>query len=650
MILKRIICLFLLFLFVVLLTSAWECSGFVVKAGARLKNFDLHLTNKPEIEQRKEQQNINNQIVHGGLSRRHAVGAAVTTGLLLSSCGAAIAKSSNDGLGDIFIGEGKWTKSNLAKHNTSPIIDSIVPATFATYSARFLVNYDEGARLWWQGLLKKFSLLSQEEKSAKLGRSFGGFSRSVQIGLDDYLSRSVGVKQGYTNLLQIFLDKYGTTVETKRQIGLLFATLPSSCQPTELMSSTIVQRTLKSSSLEKGGGIEIANNFLVDEESSPPKFFDQDITSLLSGEFQCRYASKTKTYVINPLISLYEIGVDEEFGQTATLTFAGPIAALPLKREQPDFPFDVYALLGISGAAGCAITHSLVIPLDVVKTRIQTDPEMASGSLLESASNIVKAEGPAGLVLGAQATIAGYLWYGVSVYPSYTFFKRLITQSLLSPEVAVVHMNDIALFAGALAAVIASFGLTPLEAARIRTVAEPKIYRQKGLLGTLEAISTEDEELGWKKLYAGFASLLTRQVIFGSVKFLAFEQACEAIFKMWPVLQDATWTSLLVSLVGGGLSGTLSSVVSQPADSVLTYVAQSSGSRSLGVFEGAILMVEEGGLKSLYRGVGSRCLWAGSIIAGQFLLYDVFRTLLSVNKDDLSQFFEVVISGGQTIN
>jgi solute carrier family 25 phosphate transporter 3 len=173
-------------------------------------------------------------------------------------------------------------------------------------------------------------------------------------------------------------------------------------------------------------------------------------------------------------------------------------------------------------------------------------------------------------------------------------------------------------------------------------VAEPLVYKAKGLLGTLGQIATEDEVLGWRSLYAGLPSLLTRQVIFGSIKFLAFERACEAIFNVWPVLQDATWTSLLVSLVAGGFSGALSSVVSHPADAVLTYVAQNS-KENLGVLEGSLMMVEREGLGSLFRGLGSRCVWAGSIIAGQFLLYDVFRTYFGVNSDDLSQVFQIVI-------
>jgi solute carrier family 25 phosphate transporter 3 len=79
---------------------------------------------------------------------------------------------------------------------------------------------------------------------------------------------------------------------------------------------------------------------------------------------------------------------------------------------------------------------------------------------------------------------------------------------------------------------------------------------------------------------------------------------------------------------------------------VLTFVAQnSSGKGNLGVIEGCQMMVEAEGMGSLFRGLGSRCVWAGSIIAGQFLLYDVFRNYFGVSGQDLSQVFQIVIPG-----
>jgi solute carrier family 25 phosphate transporter 3 len=569
------------------------------------------------------------------------LGTIVMTSSLLLSSGAR-AQSYNCGLEDLAFGHGQWTKaSDFNKSVQLPVDDSIVPATFCTYTARFLLNFDEGSVSWWRGIVQANSLLPQDEARARLGRTFGSLARSIQIALHDFVTNADDVAYGYEQLLRLFLANYASTSdEARRHLGLLFAILPAGYQPTRLMQS-MLPSTMSIPNVEPRTSrvvTPLQNEFAI----APPQPMQDDLTALLPQKFKCVQTQGSGSYTIYPPVSLYEIGIDEEFGQTATATMAGPLASFPLKRELPHFNLHLYTLFGICGGTGCALTHSTVIPLDVVKTRMQTDPETASGSLIESGMTILKNEGIEGLLLGSQATVAGYFWYGISVYPCYTFFKRWMSQSLLSPELATAHINDIALIAGALAAVVASLGLTPIEAARIRTVAEPLVYKAKGLLGTLGQIATEDEVLGWRSLYAGLPSLLTRQVIFGSIKFLAFERACEAIFNVWPVLQDATWTSLLVSLVAGGFSGALSSVVSHPADAVLTYVAQNS-KENLGVLEGSLMMVEREGLGSLFRGLGSRCVWAGSIIAGQFLLYDVFRTYFGVNSDDLSQVFQIVI-------
>lgn len=214
-----------------------------------------------------------------------------------------------------------------------------------------------------------------------------------------------------------------------------------------------------------------------------------------------------------------------------------------------------------------------------------------------------------------------------------------MTNSILTPDIATANTDAISLVAGALAAVIASIGLTPIETCRIRTVAEPETYRDKGLLGTVRAVNDEDSSA----LYSGFPSLCTRQVIFGSVKFLAFERSSEAIFYLFPELRDSTLTSLEVSLIAGAFSGALSSFVSQPFDSVLTYIAKNSTGKTMGVLEGCLTMIDNDGVASLYRGLGSRSLWAALIISGQFFLYDIFRSLFGVSPDDLTQVFRLEI-------
>jgi solute carrier family 25 (mitochondrial phosphate transporter), member 3 len=632
-------------------------------------------------------------------------------------------------LEDIQFGHGSWEKPTTIKTKTNINADDgyddsdnksrsklvLVPASFVAYLTRFLLNYDEGVSSWWTKRRRSYDLLSPEQQQARLGRDFGTLATSLQETIQQYLSQQSNEQpqQQYERLFEILTSSYyydnsnniasSRKDEIGRQLCLLAATLPENLQPQTTIEKLMAQQQPQHPS-------KVTSLLSTTSSSSFVENLSTDLSLLLSTDYSCRKQpmydgsgsssmSTSYVYTIQPPIALYQIGLGEEFGQSATATPFGPLASTALTRDRPNYTFDIYALFGISGATGCALTHSLVIPLDVVKTKAQTNPDDAEYSnLVVGAQRILDEEGASGLLTGAQATLAGYFWYGLSVYPSYAFFKRWLFFSVLPIDVAIAHANDIALVAGALAAVIASMGLTPLEAARIRVVADPDRYRPLGLIGTLQVIAEEGRSQptqnrvgtntsnhhygnasskvaikeSLQSLYAGLPSLMTRQVIFGSMKFLAFERACEAIYAVSPSLRDTTWTNLMVSLVAGGFSGALSSFVSQPADAVLTYVAaaqeappaigsttsaiKASGSAStatalaaettnqgggMGVLEGCRLMIEESGPSSLFRGLGSRSLWAAAIIAGQFLLYDVFRSFFGVNSNDLIQVFQI---------
>ena len=598
--------------------------------------FTRSSSSHDSMEENDTNLSTNESITMESLSRREMLTTIATITVFSPLAAQALTNDKVKSLEDVKIGTGSWTALGSAERSKVGYRDVTVPPSFATYVARILINYDEGVASWWLDLNHSYSLLSPEEKRNKLGAGFGNFAASLQRALGNFVKNQNDSEQAWGQLFDIFIVKYGNEDDAVRQILILFSVLPKNKQPTAKMKqifnrykTTIQPETSLSSTTE---------SLLL-----PETWTTDNLDALLPNGYGCIPNTDDSGFVISPRLNLYEFGVDEEFGQAVTATLFGPLSSAALTRGLPKYSFDVYALFGISGATGCALTHSVVIPLDVVKTKAQTDPEDYA-NIVSGASRILKEEGVQGLLTGAQATLAGYFWYGLSVYPSYTFFKRTIGQALFPPEFSILHANDIALIAGALAAVIASLGLTPLEAARIRVVADPEQYKPLGLVGTLDVIANEDKEVGWKAVYAGLPSLMTRQVIFGSVKFLAFERACEAIYITWPFLRDATWTALAVSLVAGGFSGALSSVVSQPADAVLTYVAQKNDSgRALGVIEGCQLMVEESGISSLFRGLGSRSLWAASIIAGQFLLYDIFRNYLGVAADDLMQIYDIKI-------
>jgi solute carrier family 25 (mitochondrial phosphate transporter), member 3 len=565
-------------------------------------------------------------------SRREAVSSAFSFLFLTTTSSRVQAKESE--LEGIILGHGQWRQISRDQTPESTVLrhSDIVPALFSTFSTRFILNYDESASSWWLAKLNSYSLMSERDRTSELSSDFGSLARSIDIGIASILLDSNSIKEGYHRLFLHFSENYGVDDEARRQILLLFSLLPAKYQPIKEMAKAFTQAPD-----QKAIRREAMYNDHMNENI--PFLSPTDFTSLFPQEYHCIEDIESGGFAIYPCILGGRSFFNEILQKTAIPTIAGPLSPLPLQREMPRFSTSMYILFGISGAAGCALTHATVIPLDVVKTRMQTE-QRANCSMLECSSQIFETQGLSGFFMGSQATIVGYLWYGFSVYPSYTFFKRWIGLTLLSPNIYMVHQNDVVLLAGALAAVIASLGLTPIEAARIRTVADPREYGPKGLIGTLRVIATENPDFGWKALYSGLPSLLTRQVIFGSLKFLAFERICDLIYSHYPSFHDQTWKSLAVSLVAGGLSGCLSSIVSQPADSILTFVAQNS---DVGPIDGCQRLIERDGFTGLFRGLSSRCVWAGSIIAGQFLLYDVFRTFFGVNDNDITQIFELKV-------
>ena len=489
---------------------------------------------------------------------------------------------------------------------------SAIPSDFVSYLTRIMIRYDATLSSWYS------STDDPEEAFAKL-------SKSIQLSLLPLFSTTSTVSNNMETLTRQLQSNYP---QAKRHLQLLMSMLPSHQQPSNYDSSFLQKQPTQPDDAQEE---EEKNASLL------PKSYSVKKVPSHNGSFYLEMTPSLST------ISASSFSYDRDDWQ---MTKFGPISkTTPLTRPLEHYSLAIYSLFAISGATGCAMTHSLVIPLDVVKTRMQTstivdeETSQSKNNLLESAQLMMKQEGASILLLGSQATLLGYLWYGLTIYPLYTFLKRFFLMNH--------YMGDAnaALLAGALGAVVASVGLTPMEACRIRAVAQPEQY-SNGVIDTFQQLNREGENA----LFAGFTSLTIRQVIFGTVKFLAFERFRDTIFTLEPTLRDSTITVLGVSLLAGACSGALSSIVSQPADSVLTYVAQNPSStisadgKSSSLLQGCKTMVEENGYSSLLRGLGSRCVWASFIIAGQFLLYDIFRTFFGVNESDLIQTYQIMFS------
>lgn len=529
----------------------------------------------------------------------------------------------------------EWVAKEKVAPGASTAMEVFYSLEFTTYLSRFLINYDVDCAKWWDTRLAAIPTTFPEDKQvAKRNAAFGQFSASVEYGLRRY----PGVR-GPAFLLKSLEKQHGNDPEACRHLALAFTFLAEKVQPREGIAR-LLRKTAGVDKDELGGGDVGA---ILPPAFSPalPQYLARD-PKLLLPSTQLPVRNARGFYEVRGLAPMVDLPGKPPENKPKSTVFGLRGFLASSEKELGALEFGLFAL---AGSLGCAGTHSAVIPLDVVKTRMQTSPGKYD-SLQDGFGTIWKDEGLGGLFLGASPTLLGYLYYGATVYPGFEFFRRLF-EFQLGAATAASFNGPLVICAGACATVAACFGVCPAEVVRIRMVSKPEQYGNgNDIGGALAAISAEAEAASTplvQLLYSGFRPLVVRQVIFGAIKFFTFDTCVDSILDSFPFLSEQRWTQLSVSLLAGLVAGVTSSLISQPADTVLSRMnrgaAESSEAPQL--LDTVRAIWNEYGPPGFFLGAGARCVWSGSIIAGQFFFYDLARQLLGVSSEDLLQVLDV---------
>merc|ERR1711997_565895 len=130
-----------------------------------------------------------------------------------------------------------------------------------------------------------------------------------------------------------------------------------------------------------------------------------------------------------------------------------------------------YALCAFGGMLSCGITHTAVVPLDLVKCRLQVDA--AKYKNLGNGFKITLAEdGVKGLAKGWAPTLLGYSFQGVGKFGFYEVFKILYGNAM-GEENAFLYRTQLYLIASASAEFFADMFLSPFEAMKVRIQTMP---------------------------------------------------------------------------------------------------------------------------------------------------------------------------------
>jgi len=304
------------------------------------------------------------------------------------------------------------------------------------------------------------------------------------------------------------------------------------------------------------------------------------------------------------------------------------------KKPAPPSGIDLYARFAFAGAVCCSVTHAALTPVDVVKTRIQLDPQTYNRGMIGGFRQIVAKEGASALLTGFAPTAAGYFVQGALKFGGYEFFKKQFV-TRLGAEGATNNRTAIYLASSAMAEFFADVALCPLEATRIRLVSDPTFA--PSMPGAMARLLREQGVI--KGFYSGFGPILFKQVPYTMAKFVVYERLSEFIYSVLPTPKDKLSNGMVTGVnLGSGLgAGLVAAVISQPADTLLSKVNKQKGAEGESITRRLIKLAGDLGPKGLFTGLGARLVMVGSLTAFQFAIYgDIKRVLNATGGTEIA--------------
>ena len=131
----------------------------------------------------------------------------------------------------------------------------------------------------------------------------------------------------------------------------------------------------------------------------------------------------------NPFSSPFLDKQSSSISQRKIAFAAGAPSAPSVPGEVPYGSLEYYLKCAVGGALSCGLTHTAVVPLDLVKCRIQVDPGKYKGIVTGFKVSVAE-EGARGLAKGWAPTLIGYSIQGLGKFGFYELFKSIYADAL----------------------------------------------------------------------------------------------------------------------------------------------------------------------------------------------------------------------------
>lgn len=284
-----------------------------------------------------------------------------------------------------------------------------------------------------------------------------------------------------------------------------------------------------------------------------------------------------------------------------------------------------------AGGICAAISHAATTPIDVVKTRQQVDKQMKDMGFIQATYKILRENGPATFLSGLGPTAFGYLVEGAVKFGIYEILKPLVKFILItfiSPSLDSKILSFV--ICGSISGFAASIMLCPMEALRIRLVAEPEFAKKNNGWVNSGYAMLKNEGVG--SLWKGANAMMAKQIPYTVTKNVSFDffatLAYSYVKSSNSNLTISPKTKILIPFLSAFIASVLSSITSQPGDTLLSLVNAHEGKKKTREFAKGVY--NKHGIRGFFIGMKSRFLHVGLIVTSQLLIYDFVKRLCGI--------------------
>lgn len=263
----------------------------------------------------------------------------------------------------------------------------------------------------------------------------------------------------------------------------------------------------------------------------------------------------------------------------------------------------------------------VLTPLDSIKCNMQVHPNKYP-SFAGGLQMVYRTEGLQGLYRGLAPTILSYSAQTGTKYMVYEYLKDHMKE-WVGEEQANQYQSLIYIAAAGTAEAIADVLMVPWETLKVQMQTSDHNPRSAPrLIPSMVSLFQQPQTL-----VQNLPPLWSRQIIGTMANFLTFEHSSNAIYLHLlegEKSEHSVTTQLAVTCTAGFISGLVSTVVSHPADSLLSLKARHP---ELSVRQ----LIQRVGWTSLAtKGLMPRIGLTGTIIGFQWFAYDTFKTSMGM--------------------